>query len=230
MKKFNLILFCLCVSAYAQLPDTPTALVATGGNNIVNLSWTTSNNATGYRVKRSTSPTSPVTAIANVPGSTFSDTSVVNGTTYYYAVSATNASGQSGNSNRVTVTPTAGTPPPPPPPTIQLSIMPSAIVCKNTWTGSQLSCSQSDGTAPSCPVNWASGTYPDGFMVNLSVTGVPPSGPLTLSACGVPPVPLKLFDGTDPNGQIVVGPSYLLTFNQSAGFGGIFYMTRGDSR
>lgn len=92
-------------------PTTPTGLSASAGNAVVNLSWTASSSATGYYVKRST--TSGTEAqIASVTATTYADTSVTNGTTYYYVVSAYNSYGASANSNEVGATPAAsGTPP-----------------------------------------------------------------------------------------------------------------------
>jgi hypothetical protein len=92
-------------------PATPTGLSASAGNAVVNLSWTASSGATGYNVKRST--TSGTEAqIASTTATTYADTSVTNGTTYYYVVSAYNYYGASANSNEVSATPAAsGTPP-----------------------------------------------------------------------------------------------------------------------
>jgi hypothetical protein len=92
-------------------PATPTGLSASAGNAVVNLSWTASSGATGYNVKRST--TSGTGAqIASTTATTYADTSVTNGTTYYYVVSAYNYYGASANSNEVSARPAAsGTPP-----------------------------------------------------------------------------------------------------------------------
>jgi hypothetical protein len=49
------------------------------------------------------------TPIANQTGTTYTDTNVTAGTTYYYIVKATNAAGDSPASNEVSATPTSGT-------------------------------------------------------------------------------------------------------------------------
>ena len=62
--------------------------------------------ATRFSVKRSTTAGGPYTPIAaDVKPRTYVDTSVVNGTTYYYVVSAINGAGESGDSNEAAATP-----------------------------------------------------------------------------------------------------------------------------
>jgi fibronectin type 3 domain-containing protein len=92
-------------------PPAPTNLVATPGNAQVSLSWNASSGATSYNVKRSTTNGGPYTTIATgVTATNFTNTQLVNGTTFFYVVSAVNAAGESGNSNQASATP-LGTPP-----------------------------------------------------------------------------------------------------------------------
>jgi fibronectin type 3 domain-containing protein len=98
----------------ATVPSAPSGLVASGGNGAVALSWAipTSDGGspiTGYDVYRGTSAGGEaVTPIAtNVATSSFTDTSVTNGTTYYYKVTAVNAVGVSPQSNEASATPQA---------------------------------------------------------------------------------------------------------------------------
>ncbi len=91
-------------------PPTPTGLVATPGNNQVALSWNASSGATSYNVKRSTTSGGPYGTIASPGGTSFTDTTAVNGTTYYYVVSAVNAGGESGNSTQASATPQGSAP------------------------------------------------------------------------------------------------------------------------
>ncbi|MEK3913488.1 fibronectin type III domain-containing protein [Paenibacillus sp. FSL H7-0331] len=87
-------------------PDAPINLIAVAGNAQVNLTWPTVTGATGYNIKRSTTPSGPYTTVANnVYGSPYTDTAVTNGITYYYVVTALDASGESGNSNEASATP-----------------------------------------------------------------------------------------------------------------------------
>lgn len=93
-----------------ESPSTPAPmkLTATAGDKKVALTWTAVTGATGYNVKRSTTAGGPYTTIAsNVTGTSYEDTNVVNGTTYYYVVTAIGANGESANSNEALATPTA---------------------------------------------------------------------------------------------------------------------------
>ncbi len=83
-------------------PIVPANLIAAAGNAQTTLSWLASAGASGYNVKRSTTSGGSYTIIAtNVPNTGYTDTGLVNGTTYYYVVSAKNLAGESGNSSQV---------------------------------------------------------------------------------------------------------------------------------
>ncbi|MFX3651315.1 MAG: glycoside hydrolase family 6 protein [Paenibacillus sp.] len=87
-------------------PAAPAALTATAGNAQVSLTWTASAGATSYSVKRALSASGPFTTIAeNVSGTSYTNTSLTNGTTYHYVVSAVNTAGQSANSAVASATP-----------------------------------------------------------------------------------------------------------------------------
>ena len=88
-------------------PSAPTDLTATAGNAQVTLTWTASSGATGYNVKRATVNGGPYTQIAAATSASYSDTSVSNGTVYYYVVSATNAVGEGANSAQVSAAPSS---------------------------------------------------------------------------------------------------------------------------
>lgn len=100
-----------------SIPAAPTALTATAGNGQVVLNWNATPKATGYNVKQSQTSGGggPYIVIAsNISGLALTNTELVNGNTYYYVVSATNAAGESANSMQVSAVPL---PPMPPPPT-----------------------------------------------------------------------------------------------------------------
>jgi hypothetical protein len=82
----------------------PTGLAATAGDGQVALTWTLSSGATSYNVERAPSGGS-FSIITNVPGTTYVDTGLTDGTTYYYIVTAVNLGGVSGNSNEIGATP-----------------------------------------------------------------------------------------------------------------------------
>jgi len=84
---------------------TPTGLAATPGNQQVTLSWTASAGASGYHVKRGSVTGGPYTQVAAPSATSCVDPSLTNGTTYYYVVSAFNASSESANSAEVSAMP-----------------------------------------------------------------------------------------------------------------------------
>jgi|GEM_PF-2720532 len=84
---------------------TPTNLTTTASGTGVDLKWDAVTNATGYNVKRSTTSGGPYETVAGaVYGSTYTDSLLTPGTTYYYVVSAVNSGMESANSNEATVT------------------------------------------------------------------------------------------------------------------------------
>ena len=114
-------------------PPPPTNLTATAGNAQVSLSWSASSGATSYNVLRSTTSNGPYSNIATgVTTPSYTDTTVTNGTTYYYVVQAANSAGTSANSNQASATPTV---PPPGTPTNLTATAGNAQVSLS-WTAS----------------------------------------------------------------------------------------------
>ena len=95
-------------SPTVSVPSVPTGLNATAGNQQVSLSWTASNGATSYHVKRGTQSGGPYTQVTAPTTTSDTDAGLTNGTLYYYVVSAVNSAGESGNSSEVSAIPTAG--------------------------------------------------------------------------------------------------------------------------
>src|SRR5207249_1864505 len=97
-------------SSSATVPGTP-SLSATAGNNQVGLSWTTPSDGgspiTGYRVYRGT--VSGSLSLYQTLGITngYTDPAAVDGTKYYYQVSAVNAVGEGARSSERSATPAA---------------------------------------------------------------------------------------------------------------------------
>jgi hypothetical protein len=94
-------------TAPATVPAAPGNPAATAGNAQTSLSWSASSGATSYRVKRATASGGPYTQVAAPTTTSYTDTSLTNGTTYYYVVSAVNSTGEGSNSTQVSATPTA---------------------------------------------------------------------------------------------------------------------------
>jgi aryl-phospho-beta-D-glucosidase BglC (GH1 family) len=92
-----------------QIPPIPAGLTATSANQQVTASWNASSGATGYKLYRSTSAASVGTAVYSGTLTSFTDTGLVNGTTYYYRVSASNSAGDSALSGQISSTPSGGT-------------------------------------------------------------------------------------------------------------------------
>jgi len=89
----------------------PADLTAAAGDGQVALNWQTTAAATSYKVKRSTADGGPYTTLATgVTTTNFLDVNVLDGTAYYFVVSAVNASGESGNSVQVTAHPASTAP------------------------------------------------------------------------------------------------------------------------
>ena len=85
----------------------PTGFTATPGNQQVTLSWTAVSGATGYKVKRWNGSVYADFQSNTTSGTTVSDTSVTNGTTYSYVVNAITATAVSPDSGQVSATPVA---------------------------------------------------------------------------------------------------------------------------
>jgi fibronectin type 3 domain-containing protein/DNA-binding beta-propeller fold protein YncE len=94
------------INSTVPMLAAPTGLAATTNYNLVNLTWSASPGAASYNVKRSPSTGGPYTTVANnVATTSYSDTSVINGITYYYVVTSVNSGGESTNSLEVSATP-----------------------------------------------------------------------------------------------------------------------------
>ena len=96
---------------FPPVPAAPTGLAAIGGDTQVSLSWTASPGATSYNVKLSTTSGGSYTNVANVVATNFVVTGLVNGTLYYFKVSAVNITGESANSSPASATPPCATMP-----------------------------------------------------------------------------------------------------------------------
>lgn len=128
-------------------PLVPTNLTAISGAPQVDLSWTASPSATSYNVLRSTTSGGPYTLIGTSSTTSYVDSAVSNGTTYFYVVSGSNSIGQSGNSAETQATP-----------------LPNAIFV--TWQGDGVSNVWSAGGN----TNWIEGTTAVSYVTGYNVT------------------------------------------------------------
>lgn len=90
------------------LPKKVTNIVVSAGDNSVKLEWANMYDVK-YYIKRSTSESGPYQTIATVDsGTQYQDNTVINGTTYYYKLSAFNTIGEGENSEFVIAQPQLG--------------------------------------------------------------------------------------------------------------------------
>jgi hypothetical protein len=83
----------------------PGGVTAIPGNGKVTLKWNAFPGATSYKVKRASASGGSYTTVATVTGTSFTDTKLANGKTYYYAVSMTSGGAESPDSAPVSAVP-----------------------------------------------------------------------------------------------------------------------------
>jgi len=86
-------------------PGIPANLTAIATNLLINLTWFASSNAASYNLKRSTTNGGSYSLLANLTATNYSDFAVMPGTNYFYVVTATNVTGESGNSVQASASP-----------------------------------------------------------------------------------------------------------------------------
>ena len=160
-------------------PAAPISLTAVPGDSKIVLAWSSVANASGYYLYRGTSSSNEnVTVLTNYPGTSYTNTGLANGTTYYYYVTATNAGGVSPNSTEAFATP---------------SLVITSGGRTLTWKG--------DGSANlwnvSGAANWRSNStvlnFLDGDNVTFDNTG---SNNVPVTIAGTPQPSLVTFNAT----------------------------------
>ena len=124
------------------VPSAPSGLFATAVSSTqISLSWTDgANNETGFRVRRKTG-SSGTYAIVATPGqnlTSYQDTGLTAGTTYFYQVVAYNSAGDSGSSNEASATTLATS--------ITVPISPSNLAA-TVVSSTQINLSWTDGSS-----------------------------------------------------------------------------------
>lgn len=87
-------------------PASPSNLNATAGDSQITVTWNAAQGASSFNLKRGIYSGGYDSLVASgITTTSFTDTTVANGTTYYYVVTSVNTSGESGNSNEANATP-----------------------------------------------------------------------------------------------------------------------------
>ena len=135
----------------------PSTVTGLAGDGQVVLNWTPDPLAVSHNVYRSVGGGTPVLVGAGVAGTSFTDTTVTNGTHYHYVVRGVNTGGESSDSNEVHATPNvpAGDPP---------TVASPASALPNPAGGTTVNLSvlgDDDGTEANLRYTWAlAGTAP----------------------------------------------------------------------
>ena len=89
-----------------SIPATPTGVSASAESSTsIKVSWSSVIGATGYKVYRSTSSSGTYSSVGDVTTTSYTNTGLTAGTTYYYKVSAYNSAGESAQSSSVSAKP-----------------------------------------------------------------------------------------------------------------------------
>ncbi|MGO8748886.1 MAG: beta strand repeat-containing protein [Thermoguttaceae bacterium] len=176
----------------------PSALAASAGNQVVNLTWTAPPGAVSYNIYRGTTPGGEASTplASGITATSYSDNTAVNGTTYYYVVTAVNGNvapvpAESAPSNEVSATPAT---------LVLVPTLPNWTV--NLAYGQTLA--TADGTPPDT-FKLTTGSLPTGLTMNAS-TGVISGTP---TATGTSSFSVTVTDSLG----VTASQSYSLTIN-----------------
>ncbi|HEX7896518.1 MAG TPA: fibronectin type III domain-containing protein [Planctomycetota bacterium] len=183
----------------AAPPPAPEGLAARAGDGRVDLTWTPSAGAASYVVHRSPAPGEVFLPVGTAGATSYADTTVANGETYVYAVTAVNPGGTSPFSIAATATPLA-----PPAVPAGLNAVPASGQISLTWPPAPGALSYEIRRADSSAGPFTTlaktpapafidGTAPPGRPAFYTVSAVNEGGQSapseTVSAVPLPPVP-----------------------------------------
>jgi hypothetical protein len=153
-------------------PTAPTGLTITPGVNNVTLNWTVPSTGGGgvtYYVSQSASSTGAFSVIGLVGGTTYKDTGLAAGSTYWYKVAAADAAGFSVNTSAISAS--------------AVTADPVGLPSNVGWWLALDAGNFSATTGVSLTVYLPVGVYPYSFgPVGDAVLATPPTAPLTVSA------------------------------------------------
>jgi len=112
-------------------PSTPSAIALPLSQSSIRLSWTSVERAAFYNVYRAGTLNGTYAPVAILPGTTFTDTALTSGTTYFYKISAENDCGESAKSSAVSET-TVSCPTPAAPKNVSAEALSSSNI-KISW-------------------------------------------------------------------------------------------------
>jgi fibronectin type 3 domain-containing protein len=142
-------------------PTVPFALTASAGDKQAVLDWSAATGASGYNVKWSTISGGPYSTVASgITTTGYTNSSLTNGITYYFVISATNSTAESANSTQTAVQPVSFAP-------VSLSCLQEGNQLQINWpldhTGWQLQV-QTNSLATGLSTNWV--LVPDSSLTN----------------------------------------------------------------
>ena len=197
-------------------PPPPTGLSASPGNGQVQLSWNASTGATSYNVKRATVSGGPYTLAGTTTTTSFLNTGLTNGTTYFFVVSAVNSNGESANSSQVSATP-QGTA------DFTLAANPSSLTVNRGSNGtSMITINRVNGFASA--VTFSTDTLPTGVTASfnpVTTTNTGTSSVLTLSASATATLGTSTITVIGTGGGLTRSSTISLTVAAGGGTGGV---------
>jgi len=181
----------------------PTGVTASPGNGRVTLNWTSDPLAISHNVYRRVGNGAAVRVGTGVSGTTFADTTAVNGTQYHYIVRGVNAGGESNDSNDVAATPTAS--PSDQPPTVATAATATPATVNGTTTALSV-LGADDGGEANLTYTWVlQGTPPAAVTFSANGTNAAKNTTATFGAAGAYTFVVTIRDAASNTVQSSVG-------------------------